>query len=253
MTRRLGPKPRQIARLMALLATLGAPVHAVAEGCATDAMLVFDGSGSMVEYGYDPRRVTRIKEARQAIAKAMPQVEEFRRIGLLIYGPNTGDSCSGLDLRFRPRLRAAGPIIEAVNALSPGGLTPLAASVDIAAKALNHRTQSGVIVVVTDGNETCGGLPCATADRLAREARDLTIHVIGFRAIVDFWTWDNPEQEAHQGQGTVARCLADRTGGQYVTADTVDSLIEALQTTLGCPLYGQGPIPAKPPKMRQSG
>lgn len=228
----------------ALVAGLSLPAHALAAGCATDAMLVFDGSGSMIEYGFDYRQVTRIKEARQAVATALPQVEDFRRIGLLIYGPNTGDSCSGLDLRFAPRPQAAQPIISAVNDLNPGGLTPLAASVDVAAQALDHRREPGIIVVVTDGNETCGGLPCATADRLAAEARDLTIHVIGFRAIVDFWTWDNPEQEAHTGKGSVARCLADRTGGLYVSADTVDTLIEALQVTLGCPLYGDTTSPA---------
>lgn len=208
-------------------------------GCATDAMLVFDGSGSMVEFGYDFRRVTRIAEARQAVEIALPQVAPFRRIGLLIYGPNDGDSCSGIDLRFAPKPDAAQSVIEDVKALSPGGLTPLANSVRAAAEVLRHRTTPGVIVVVTDGNETCGGRPCAMSDMLMGEAEDLTIHVIGFRALVDYWTWDNPEQEIHSGDKSVARCLADRTGGKYVTAETVQELVEALQQTLGCPLYGR--------------
>jgi len=208
-------------------------------GCATDAMLVFDGSGSMVEFGYDFRRVTRIAEARQAVQIAMPQVAPFRRIGLLIYGPNDGDSCSGIDLRFAPRPDAAQAVIDDVQAMSPGGLTPLANSVRAAAEVLRHRTKPGVIVVVTDGNETCGGRPCAMSEALMSEAEDLTIHVIGFRALVDYWTWDNPEQEVHAGDKSVAKCLADRTGGLYVTAETVQELVEALQKTLGCPLYGR--------------
>ncbi|WP_407495082.1 vWA domain-containing protein [Pseudooceanicola sp. MF1-13] len=208
-------------------------------GCATDAMLVFDGSGSMVEFGYDYRQVTRIAEARQAVQIALPQVAPFRRIGLLIYGPNDGDSCSGIDVRFAPRPDAAKAVIDDVQALSPGGLTPLANSVRTAAEVLRHRDRPGVIVVVTDGNETCGGRPCAMSDTLMSEAQDLTIHVIGFRALVDYWTWDNPEQEIHGGDGTVAKCLAERTGGLYVTAQTVQELVEALQATLGCPLYGR--------------
>lgn len=208
-------------------------------GCATDAMLVFDGSGSMVEFGYDFRRVTRIAEARQAVQIALPQVAPFRRIGLLIYGPNDGDSCAGIDVRFAPRTDAAQAVIDDVQALSPGGLTPLANSVRTAAEVLRHRSSPGVIVVVTDGNETCGGRPCAMSEALMSEAQDLTIHVIGFRALVDYWTWDNPEQETHAGDGSVARCLADRTGGMYVTAQTVQELVEALQKTLGCPLYGR--------------
>ena len=107
--------------------------HAVAD-CATDAMLVFDGSGSMNEFGYDPSERTRIEEAREAVSRAMPQIAPVRRIGLVIYGPGEA-SCDGIDLRFGPRVDAAGPVIDAVNALRPGGLTPLANSVQAAAEA----------------------------------------------------------------------------------------------------------------------
>lgn len=209
--------------------------------CAADAMLVFDGSGSMVEFGFDFRQVTRIAEARVAVARAMPQIAPNRRVGLLIYGPNTGDSCSGVDIRFGPMANAAEPIIRDVQALSPGGLTPLANSVRAAADVLEYRDRPGVIVIVTDGNETCGGRPCATGAALLNEASDLTIHVIGFRAIVDYWTWDNPEQEAHQRGDMVARCLAEMTGGIYVKTETVDELVEAMNATLGCPIYGLRP------------
>lgn len=231
---------RRIAPSLALIAALGLPAAQLrAEGgCSTDAMLVFDGSNSMQEFGFDARQQPRIAEAGQAIATALPRVAPFRRIGLLVYGPNTGDACTGIDLRFAPRANAAGPVIDAVNALRPAGLTPLAASVQAAADVLTYQERAGVIVVVTDGNETCGGRPCALAAGLAERAQDLTIHVIGFRVLVDYWTWDNPEQEAHYGDDTVARCLADATGGLYVTAETVDDLVGALQQTLGCPLFG---------------
>ena len=227
---------RRLTRVAALTAALSWPLAGVAADCAADAMLVFDGSGSMVEFGYDYRQTTRIAEARLAVARAIPQVAPFRRIGLLVYGPNTGDSCSGVTLKFPPRPDAAEPIISEVRALNPGGLTPLANSVRAAAEVLDFRQRPGVIVVVTDGNETCGGRPCATAAALAGEAQDLTIHVIGFRAVVDFWTWDNPEQE--RGKDMVAQCLAQMTGGRYVKTETVDELVEALNATLGCPLFG---------------
>ncbi len=226
---------------LALAAMSGVGAGRATSDCATDAMLVFDGSGSMVEFGYDWRQITRIAEARVAVAKSMPQIAPHRRIGLLIYGPNTGDSCTGIDVRFGPRANAAEPIISAVNALSPGGLTPLANSVQVAAEVLQYPDRPGVIVVVTDGNETCGGRPCATGTAISAAAKDLTIHVIGFRAVVDYWTWDNPEQEAHIRGDMVARCLADMTGGLYVKTETVDELVEALNATLGCPIYGARP------------
>ena len=61
--------------------------------------------------------------------------------------------------------------------------------------------------------------------------------LIGFRAVVDFFAWNNPEQDPHTST-TVARCLADETGGLFVTTKTVDELVAALQRTLGCPVIG---------------
>jgi Ca-activated chloride channel family protein len=208
--------------------------------CATDAMLVFDGSASMGEITFDTGADTRITEARVALRRAMPLVEPFRRIGLMTYGPGADDACAGIELRFRPRDRAAAAAVAEVERLVPDGLTPLAAAVERAAEVLDFRTRPAVVVLVSDGNETCGGRPCALSDRLAATAADLTIHVIGFRAERDFFAWDNPEQQTHSGD-TVAKCLSDRTGGLFVETETVDELVAALQRTLGCPLTGRGP------------
>lgn len=206
--------------------------------CATDAMLVFDGSASMAEIGFDPTNPTRIEEARTAITRAMPLVEPYRRIGLLTYGPGGDTSCSGLRIHFPPMDRAAAATIAEVEALRPDGLTPLAASVEVAAELLNYRTDPAIVVLVTDGNETCGGRPCTLSNRLAAQAADLTIHVIGFRGEGNIFVWNNPEQQRFASD-TVAKCLADRTGGLFVATETVDDLVVALQQTLGCPLTGQ--------------
>src|SRR3546814_7617500 len=39
----------------------------------------------------------------------------------------------------------------------------------------------GVVVVVTDGEETCGGSPCDLGKKLHAGANQLTVHVIGYR------------------------------------------------------------------------
>lgn len=207
--------------------------------CATDAMLVFDGSASMDELSFDLQKATRIVDARKAMRDAMPDIAPFRRVGLLVYGPGAEDACSNIDLRFGPIEDAATPIIDAVDSLNPKGLTPLAASVQSAADALNYRNAPGIIVLVTDGNETCGGRPCALGDSLAQDGADLTVHVIGFKVVVDFFSWDNPEQQDYEDGNTVAKCLADRTGGMYVSTETVDELADALRVTLGCALIGR--------------
>ncbi len=220
----------------ALMGGAEAPVAQVGD-CATDAMLVFDGSTSMAEISFETGPNTRIKEAREAIRKAMPDIEPYRRVGLLTYGPGPNGACSNLDLRFGPIAQSAGPVIDAIDGLRPDGLTPLTAAVQQAAEAMDYRNSPSVVVLVTDGNETCGGRPCAMARELRATARDLVVHVIGFRAEVDFFAWNNPEQDPLTST-TVASCLADQTGGLFVTTETVEELVVALQRTLGCPVIG---------------
>lgn len=202
-------------------------------------MLVFDGSASMGEIGFDIADATRIEDARDAMARAMPEIAPYRRVGLLIYGPGPGDACSNIDLRFAPVADAASAVVAEVEALAPNGLTPLTASVMAAAEALGYRERPGIVVLVTDGNETCGGRPCALGTQLARDGVDLTVHVIGFKVVADFFSWDSPEAKSYTEGKTVAKCLADRTGGMFVSTETVDELAAALRETLGCALIGR--------------
>lgn len=248
----------------ALLATVlaapaGGPARALGD-CAADAMLVFDGSASMGELGFDSTAPTRIGDARIAMRRVMPRIAALRRIGLVIYGPGGRSSCSGIDLRFAPRADAAAAILAEIEALRPAGLTPIAASVRLAAEALGRQ---GIVVLVTDGNETCGGRPCTLGHELAARAPGLTVHVIGFRVDHDPFAWDSPEAGVFSGAASVAKCLSDATGGVYVTTETVDELAAALDATLGCPLIGlkgaprgaatwQGPQPSPTGALRMA-
>jgi Ca-activated chloride channel family protein len=206
-----------------------------AEDCRQDAMLVFDGSASMAEVAANWAAPTRIAEARAALARAMPEIAPVRRVGLLTYGPDGANACNGIALRFPPIRDSAAPVIDAIGGLTPGGLTPIAASVRMAAGVLGG---DGIVVLVTDGNETCGGRPCALGANLAASAPELTVHVIGFRVDYDPFAWDSPEAGTYGRDASVAKCLSDQTGGMYVDTETVDELSEALKLVLGCLLIG---------------
>ncbi|MFB9151521.1 vWA domain-containing protein [Roseovarius ramblicola] len=220
------------------LAALPGPAPQAAMGCARDAMLVFDGSGSMGEVGHDPTAPTRIMDARRAVRDAMPDIAPVRRVGLLTYGPGGAHACAGIDLRFGPRADAGAEVVAGIEGIAPGGLTPLAASVAAAADVLGGE---GIVVLVTDGNETCGGTPCALGARLAAQRPGLTVHVIGFRVVYDPFSWNSPEAQDLDGE-TVAKCLPDATGGLFVSTGTVDELADALRVTLGCVVVGRGPL-----------
>lgn len=220
---------RLINTLMA--ASLIATQATATEDCSADAMIVFDGSGSMAEMGFNDFDEPRINEARRAVAQVVPQIAQMRDLGLIIYGPGGDDLCAGLDLRFAPMPGAAPRVISDIEALEPAGDTALTRAVERAAEVLDHRAAPGTILLVTDGKETCGGAPCALAAQLAAQAADLTVHVIGYKVRGQFFSW---QSEGDQQSETVARCLADQTGGLYVSAETVDDLIAAFRKTLGC-------------------
>ncbi|MGR3490733.1 MAG: vWA domain-containing protein [Shimia sp.] len=225
------------ALLLSVACVTGLMPGLVAASCTTDAMLVFDGSGSMAQVQTDFTAPSRIEEARIAVARALPDITTLRQVGLITYGPGGNDPCSGVITHFPPIPNAAGITVRTIDGLSPGGLTPIAAGVEEAALVLSYRDTPGIIVVVTDGNETCGGRPCALSAHLARTAQDLTIHVVGFRLDRDFFQWDNPEGEP--GSATATRCMADATGGMFVSTQTIDELTIALLDTLGCNLVGR--------------
>lgn len=224
--------------LTVLTCALPAVPRAVAQDCSRDAMLVFDGSASMAELGFDQTAPTRIEDARTALRRVLPQIAPVRRVGLLTYGPGPEGSCHGINLKFPPVTDAAQPIIDAIDLMDPAGLTPLTEAVAEAARVLNHTTTPGIVVLVTDGNETCGGRPCALGAELASTSANLTVHVIGFRVVSDPFAWDSPEAGIYTDGSSIARCISDQTGGMYVAADTVDELTEALRKTFGCALIG---------------
>ena len=205
------------------------------ENCLEDAMIVFDGSGSMAETGFNQLDEPRIFEARRAIREAVPPIAELRRLGLVVYGPGGEDECSGISVELWPTENAAPAIMATVNTLQPGGDTALTEAVKRAAEVLEYRTKPGALVLVTDGKETCGGSPCQLAAELAADGADLTVHVIGFKVRGDFFAWGE-NRSNYTDADTVSRCLAERTGGLYVKAETVDELINAFRKTLGCKL-----------------
>ena len=207
------------------------PVSAAAEvpPCIADAMIVFDASGSMsgnLNQGIATLK-PRIDEVRAALAEVLPFATRFRRVGLITYGPGPDRQCN-VKLDLKPTANAADIIMHEVNAVTPAGKTPLTRAVAEAADVLDYRTKPGVIVVVTDGEETCNASPCDLGKQLRDDAAQLTVHIIGFRLRDYSWTGEHSI--------LAAKCLAEENNGLYITAENKDDLVAALKTTLVCPL-----------------
>jgi Ca-activated chloride channel family protein len=200
--------------------------------CTEDAMIVFDASGSMSgnQVLGIPNSRARIDEVRAALSQVLPTATKHRRVGLITYGPGPYNQCN-VKLNLKPIADAAAPIMSAVNGLVPAGKTPLTAAVEQAAEVLDYRSKPGVIVVVTDGEETCGRSPCDLARKLRLTADQLTVHVIAFRYDGFSWTGGNTVIDL--------MCLADENHGLYARANSEEDLVDALEKTLDCPMISE--------------
>ncbi|MEQ1669928.1 MAG: vWA domain-containing protein [Hyphomicrobium sp.] len=198
----------------------------VQASCMKDAMFVFDASGSMgtTDFTVKEPHIARVK---RALRQVMPEIPASRRMGLIVYGQGAYNKCDSIELKLKPQTNAGPAIMDEVEKVTPAGRTPLTQSVQNAAEVLNYTVNPGVVVLLTDGEETCGGKTCDVARALKKASADLTIHVIGYRN----------KEAGGLGATFGARCLADETGGHYISVETTEQLVDALRKTLTCPLF----------------
>jgi len=200
--------------------------------CREDAMIVFDASGSISgnqTLGI-PNSQARIDVVISALAEVLPSITRLRKVGLITFGPGPWNQCN-VHLNLKPTANAAAMIMSEVDGLVPAGKTPLTSAVEQAAEALDYRNRPGVIVAVTDGEETCGRSPCDLAKQLHDAAQQLTIHVISFRYESYSWTGEQSVEET--------KCLAQQSAGLFITVDTEQDLVAALEKTLECPMISK--------------
>jgi Mg-chelatase subunit ChlD len=97
--------------------------------------------------------------------------------------------------------------------------TPIAASLAAVADDLAGLTGRRTIVLVTDGDETCGGDPIAEIERLRAMWPDLSLNVVGI-ALDDAHIVDR-----------MAR-LAEAGGGGFFDASNADELVSAMDSAI---------------------
>jgi Ca-activated chloride channel family protein len=193
--------------LLSALAAL--PIAASAAG---QSILVLDASGSMWgKVGGKPK----VEVAREAVANMLNTWPADEALGLITYGHRRKGDCADIELISAPQRPDKAAFVRRVNALQAKGMTPITASVRLAAEQLKSTEQKATVILVSDGEETCKADPCALGRELEASGVDFTAHVIGF---------DLPEGPARQQ----LQCLASSTGGQYLEARSAGELNRAL-------------------------
>ena len=205
-------------RLLALSLTLFATLASAQTQPNT--VLVMDGSGSM--WG-QVDGVAKITIAQDVVANLLSDFPAEQGLGLTVYGHRERGECTDIETVVAPAPGTAADIAAAVNGIKPLGKTPMTDAVIAAAQALRYTEEKATVILVSDGVETCNPDPCAAARLLEEAGIDFTAHVIGFDVGSD------PEALAQM------QCIAEETGGQFLTADTADQLTAALTQVAAAP------------------
>ncbi len=188
---------------------------ASAQDSSGDSVLVLDASGSM--WGQIEGEA-KIAIAKSVLADLLKDLPAERRLGLIAYGHRRTGDCADIE-ELAPIGADRAAISGAVAKLNPKGKTPMADSIKLAAEKLKYTEAKATVILVSDGIETCVPDPCGVASALEAAGADFTVHVVGF---------DVTEENA-QAQ---LRCIAENTGGKFVSASNAGELTGALEETV---------------------
>jgi len=202
-------------RIALFAATLLLALSSLAATADSRTILVLDGSGSM--WG-QIEQAHKIDIARKVIRKVLSETPDDQQLGLVAYGHNRKGDCSDIESLVPVGVNHT-QILTAVEAINPKGKTPLSDAVVFAANQLRYEEQPATVILISDGIETCDADPCAVGRSLEASGVDFTAHVIGFDVV-------EPEAQAQLS------CLAENTGGQYLSAANATELVDALQETV---------------------
>jgi peptidyl-tRNA hydrolase len=155
--------------------------------------IILDTSGSMLAGMPDGQR--RIDVARRVLTDlVMTELPAGVPVSLRVFG-NTPDSCdTSLLVPVSPLDPAA--MATTIQSIEPVNLvkTPLGASLEQVANDLAGVSGPKIVVLVTDGEETCDGDPAMAIQNLAAQGVDVQINIVGFaldddalRAQFDEW------------------------------------------------------------------
>lgn len=191
----------------------------------TRVVVAIDGSGSMAGAIGGRSKLMLAKEATLAFLDSLgPAVEA----SVLVFGQQGSNaesgkaqSCKGID-QLAPMSRDRAAQRRSVQAVRAVGWTPLAAAL-LQAQAQLGTALPGtqVIYVVSDGNETCGGDPIATARAINTGASRAIVNIIGF----DLPAADRMAlRKVAQAGGGVLIDIADDAGYRRMLAATREAM-----------------------------
>jgi hypothetical protein len=177
-------------------------------GDEPEVILVFDGSGSMADPFAGTTRMQAAKNSAADLIRALPG-------GIDIGVVNFAD-CSTINRErfYATNERAA--LISSILGINPMGGTPLARAIQRAGNVSSGQAPA-YIVVVSDGDDSCGGDPCAVARALKASKPNVIINPINLSGSLN----------------ATLQCVANATGGKVLTPQSVPEMSAQMRVASG--------------------
>jgi len=220
--------------IAAILAVGGLALGAAHAQAQSDenVMIVFDGSNSM--WGQIDG-VAKIEIARGVMENLLGGWTDERSVGLMAYGHRQRGDCTDIETLIAPAAGTRADILSRINGITPTGKTPLTDAVEQAARAMSYEDTPATVILISDGLESCGRDPCALAEALEKGGVGFTAHVVGFGLGGDADT-------------ASLSCIAEKTGGEFLSADNADELGQALSAVAVAVAEAPKPEPVVEPE-----
>ena len=151
-----------------------------------------------------------IDHAKKAVNDMITNLPKDVDTGLILFG-----QCNGTLNNNFYSAEQRGAMIAVVNAVQPQDGTPLARAVERAGNMINGTIKGSVIVVISDGYDSCGGDACAVAEAIAQAKPSVRINVVDI------------------GGTGAGDCMADATGGKVMTVDNMDDIERVVAQAAG--------------------
>jgi hypothetical protein len=183
---------------------------------ARNLAIVLDVSGSMNQKLGDG---TRWKTALAMLEEVVKELPDDLNVGLRVYGHRHSSksvgTCKDTQLVVPIARLDRERVVKAASSLRPRGETPLIYS---SLQAVNDLKDvgGGSVILITDGEESCGGDPVTAATEIKNSGVDVTLNIVGF-------TLTGEKVEAELG------ALAGSTGGRYYSAQDGAQLARAVK------------------------
>lgn len=205
------------------------------QGGPVNILIVLDCSYSMKEKLGGG--VQKLETAKQVLQNALARIPSDVNLGLRVFGQGFAaggfTSMPGVDCRQTALLVPLGQgnrrsIVDKVRNLRPFGLTPLEYSLRQAATDDFAGVEgTKTIILITDGEDTCNGDPCAFIRMLPSYGIKIKVDVVGL---------DLGKNRSAKSQ---LNCITQGSGGKYFDANTAAELIESISNSVNQAISGR--------------